>query len=72
MIIDNPCYQCYMGAIGECIRCNYYGNDWSGDIDSKTIDVDSSYIMTKEKEPESMFEAANQPIIPCNYETDWL
>jgi hypothetical protein len=40
-----------MGAIGECIRCNYYGNDWSGDIDSKTIDVDSSYTMTKEKEP---------------------
>lgn len=60
MIIDNPCYQCYMGAIGECIRCNHYGKSYSGDLESKEIDVNlvSDGHIIKEKEPEFMFEAS--------------
>ena len=32
--IDNPCYHCYTGAIGECYLtgCKYRVYPWSGDI----------------------------------------
>ena len=33
--IDNPCYHCYTGAIGECygIGCKYVSYPWSGDLE---------------------------------------
>lgn len=33
--IDNPCYHCYPGAIGECygIGCKYVHYPWSGDLE---------------------------------------
>ncbi len=33
--IDNPCYHCYTGAIGECygIGCKYVHYPWSGDLE---------------------------------------
>jgi hypothetical protein len=32
--INNPCYHCYTGAIGECYStgCKYAGHLWSGDL----------------------------------------
>ena len=38
--IENPCFHCYQGAIGECIRCEYGGEYWSGDLGAETIEVD--------------------------------
>lgn len=34
--IDNPCYHCYTGAIGECfgIGCKYVSYPWSGDLEA--------------------------------------
>lgn len=36
MEIDNPCYHCYTGAIGECygIGCKYVSYPWSGDLEA--------------------------------------
>lgn len=33
--IDNPCYHCYTGAIGECYGagCRYVSYPWSGDLE---------------------------------------
>ena len=38
--IQNPCYHCYQGAIGECIRCKYSGEYWSGDLGAETVEVE--------------------------------
>ncbi len=40
--IENPCYHCYQGAIGECIRCKYSGEYCSGDLGAETIEVDDN------------------------------
>lgn len=40
--IENPCFHCYQGAIGECIRCKYGGEYWSGDLGAETIEVDDN------------------------------
>lgn len=34
--IDNPCYHCYTGSIGECytIGCKYVSYPWSGDLEA--------------------------------------
>lgn len=40
--IENPCYHCYQGAIGECIRCKYGGEYWSGDLGAETVEVDDN------------------------------
>ena len=39
--IDNPCYHCYVGAIGECSMtgCKYLLNSWSQDLESETIEI---------------------------------
>lgn len=37
--IENPCYHCYMGAIGECIRCKYSEKEWHGDLDAIKIEI---------------------------------
>ena len=39
--IDNPCYHCYAGAIGECAMtgCKYLLNSWSRDLESETIEI---------------------------------
>ena len=37
--IENPCYHCYMGAIGECIRCKYSEKEWHGDLDAFKIEI---------------------------------
>lgn len=44
-IIDNPCYHCYTGAIGECAlaSCKYMWKSWSKDLESE-------YICISEKE----------------------
>ena len=39
--IENPCYHCYQGAIGECIRCKYGGEHWSGDLGAETVEVEN-------------------------------
>lgn len=39
-VIENPCYHCYRGAIGECFGCKYSGEPWHGDLDSEIIQVD--------------------------------
>ena len=40
--IENPCYHCYQEAIGECIRCKYNEEYWSGDLGAETIEVDDN------------------------------
>lgn len=40
MKIDNPCYHCYRGAIGECIGCKQNMQEYSGDLESETIEID--------------------------------
>lgn len=39
--IDNPCYHCYAGAIGECqmIGCKYNLKSWSHGLENKTIEI---------------------------------
>lgn len=41
-IIDNPCYHCYTGAIGECAlaKCKYQHEQWSKDVDSEEIEIE--------------------------------
>lgn len=41
--IENPCYHCYMGAIGECIRCKYIEKEWHGDLDAIKIEISDNY-----------------------------
>ena len=41
--IENPCFHCYQGAIGECIRCEHGGKWWSGDLGAETIEVDDDF-----------------------------
>lgn len=62
--------------------CMYQTYDWSEYTECCGIDFDGTncpYIKPwgKKKykhdhEEASMFEVANQPIIPCDYETDWI
>ena len=40
MIIENQCYHCYRGAIGECVVCKYDMCDYSGNLESKALYVD--------------------------------
>lgn len=42
MEVDNPCYHCYTGAIGECysVGCKYVSYPWSGDLEAMYVDVD--------------------------------
>ena len=40
MTISNPCYHCYMGAIGECLRCPISYKPWSEDLEHETIEID--------------------------------
>lgn len=40
MTISNPCYHCYMGAIGECLRCPISYKPWSKDLEHETIEID--------------------------------
>lgn len=44
VIIENPCYHCYMGAIGECLRCKHFGRSWAGDLEHEKIEVDSTEV----------------------------
>jgi len=39
--INNPCYHCYIGAIGECsmVGCRYLPMSWSQDLESKTVEI---------------------------------
>ena len=30
--INNPCYHCYTGVIGECYCCQFVNYPWSGDL----------------------------------------
>ena len=49
-IVDNPCYHCYTGAIGECTlaKCKYNCMSWSKDLDSTEIEIsDFDIICTK-------------------------
>ena len=46
MIIENPCYHCYTGAVGDiyCTCCKYHKETWSCDLESRLIEVlDTSY-----------------------------
>lgn len=38
--LENPCFHCYMGAIGDCIRCKYGRKWWSGDLSAETIEIE--------------------------------
>lgn len=40
MTISNPCYHCYMGAIGECLRCPISDKPWSKDLEHEAIEID--------------------------------
>lgn len=40
MTISNPCYHCYMGAIGECLRCPISDKPWSKDLEHEVIETD--------------------------------
>ena len=42
MTISNPCYHCYMGAIGECLRCPISYKPWSKDLEHETIEIDDN------------------------------
>ena len=37
----NPCYHCYVGAIGECAmtQCKNQNQPWSKDVVSKQIEI---------------------------------
>lgn len=41
-LIDNPCYHCYTGAIGECLMtsCKYQQERWSKDINTFELEID--------------------------------
>lgn len=38
--ISNPCYRCYMGAIGGCLRCPVSDKPWSRDLEHETIEIE--------------------------------
>lgn len=50
--IDNPCYHCYTGAIGECamIECEHLLNSWSQDLESETIEILNTQAEGSDKE----------------------
>ena len=35
--IDNPCFHCYRGAIGECVSCPYFGMLSSQDLENPCL-----------------------------------
>jgi len=39
--IENPCYHCYTGAIGECslAGCRHQLKSWSQDVEHETIEI---------------------------------
>ena len=39
--LENPCYHCYAGAIGECslTGCKHQLKSWSQNVDHKTIEI---------------------------------
>ena len=44
VVIENPCFHCYMGAIGECLRCKHFGKSWIGDLEHEKIEVDETEV----------------------------
>jgi hypothetical protein len=60
--IDNPCYHCYTGAIGECrtIGCKYINYPWSEDLEA---DYKVDYDMTdKEMAEKTVMNHAKEAI----------
>lgn len=44
MTISNPCYHCFMGAIGWCLKCPVSDKPWSKDLEHETIEVEDDTI----------------------------
>ena len=40
MKVENPCFHCYKGASEGCLGCYRGGKEWSGDLESETIEVE--------------------------------
>ena len=40
--VENPCFHCYAGAIGECSMtpCKHQLKPWSKDVETMEIEVD--------------------------------
>lgn len=40
-VIENPCYHCYIGLIGECLMtcCKYKNYNWSKDVECECMEL---------------------------------
>ena len=43
-IVENPCYHCYRGAVGECVGCKHDSEIVDKDFESSVIVFENSFI----------------------------
>ena len=40
--IQNPCYHCYAGAVGDC-GCTFRFESWAQDLEAETVEVGGTH-----------------------------
>lgn len=37
--IENPCYHCREGVVGECCGCRFAYEEWARDVEACTVTI---------------------------------
>lgn len=45
VVIENPCYHCYSGYIGNCSYCGFRLEPWTCDLGNEYIEIEGKELM---------------------------